>query len=133
MALRLFDMPGKNRLEQFLQIPAEQEEKAQNSARDLLCAACGHPVTRDDQRISVAGGHTHDCTNPHGLRFRIGCFASAPGCRIVGDGYLENTWFAGYSWRVTLCHNCHEHLGWYFRADERSFFGLILARLRFSS
>jgi hypothetical protein len=60
--------------------------------------------------------------------FRIGCFANAPGCEVIGEPTTEHTWFSGYAWSYAVCTGCLTHLGWYF-TDGRSFFGLILDRL----
>lgn len=41
----------------------------------------------------------------------------------------EFSWFPGYSWQITLCANCRQHLGWKFVATKnnylpKSFYGL---------
>ena len=95
----------------------------------LVCAACGHDVTEDTAAIEVSGNHTHTCTNPEGITFRIGCFAYAAGCRMAGSTTFAHTWFAGYQWRHALCDRCQTHLGWQFIGAENKFFGLILNRL----
>lgn len=97
--------------------------------RRLLCARCGHPVTRQGERIDVEGAHEHRRANPAGYRFHFGCFRAAPGCASQGPGTIEYTWFAGYAWRIALCANCLEHLGWRFERGDDSFYGLILERL----
>lgn len=99
------------------------------SPRALLCAACGTPVTSDEDRIAMAGRHEHRCVNPHGILFHIGCFRSAPGCRVWGAATTEFTWFPGFAWRYAECKNCGVHLGWLYEGEAESFFGLILARL----
>jgi len=95
----------------------------------LVCGHCGHPIAREADRIAVGGNLTHDCTNPHGMTFRIGCFRHARGCKTVGPSTDEFTWFAGYVWTVAVCRNCDSHLGWLFRAVSDRFYGLILDRL----
>jgi hypothetical protein len=95
----------------------------------LVCAACGHVVTRLADQTAVNGEHAHTCTNPHGKTFHIGCFREAKGCKAVGPSTDEFTWFAGYVWSVALCRNCDVHLGWLFRSSTDRFFGLILDRL----
>jgi hypothetical protein len=95
----------------------------------LVCARCRGLVTSRASAISVGGGHAHTFANPHGLEFRIGCFADAPGCAELGGESSYWTWFAGFSWRVSLCRQCGEHLGWLFRSADARFFGLILDRL----
>jgi hypothetical protein len=103
-------------------------EKARQERR-LFCALCRHPVTHQDQRIRVNGGHEHRCTNPGGYIFDIGCFHEAAGCVAVGAATEAHTWFEGYAWRVALCAGCERHLGWRFAAPADFFHGLILDRL----
>ena len=45
---------------------AKPEAKPKKEKR-LFCAACRHPVTHQDERIIVQGGHEHRCTNPQGI------------------------------------------------------------------
>ncbi len=97
--------------------------------RRLFCAACNHPITTQDARTIVQGGHEHTFTNPHGLAFHIGCFRSAPGCVAIGVPTTAHTWFRGYAWMIGLCGNCERHIGWLFRSPADDFHGLILSRL----
>lgn len=77
----------------------------------------------------VNASHLHKRQNPAGIHFVFGCFAAAPGCRVIGRPTLEHTWFAGCRWRLALCGSCGEHLGWAF-ANGKHFFGLIIDRLK---
>jgi hypothetical protein len=95
----------------------------------LYCAACRHPVTRQDERVRVDGGEEHLFTNPFGLTFRIACFREAQGCRVIGPATTEHTWFPGYLWRVALCAVCDAHLGWMYASNADRFHGLIVNRL----
>jgi hypothetical protein len=99
------------------------------TARIYWCVACRTLVTSEAERLEVAGAHEHSFVNPAGLRFVIGCFGAAAGCRVDGEPTLEHTWFAGHTWSYASCKNCQAHLGWYFAADRARFFGLILSRL----
>ncbi|MEW6218367.1 MAG: cereblon family protein [Thermodesulfobacteriota bacterium] len=96
----------------------------------LLCAACGQPVTTPEAAIAVAGGHVHTFFNPAGFAFTIGCFDAAPGASAAGLPTLEHTWFPGCAWSYVLCCRCHAHLGWLFQGRGLRFFGLVLDRLR---
>jgi hypothetical protein len=98
-------------------------------ARVYWCAECRTPVASESDCIDVGGAYEHTFTNPAGVRFTIGCFRAARGCRVDGEPTLEFTWFAGYAWSYAACTNCGVHLGWYFEAEGARFFGLILARL----
>jgi hypothetical protein len=99
-------------------------------ARALVCAACSSIVTEPSQRLRVQSRHEHTFANPAGFVYRIGCFATACGARPFGAPSEEHTWFAGYAWRMAVCHGCGEHLGWLFAGSGPSFWGLILERLR---
>jgi hypothetical protein len=95
----------------------------------LVCARCLSLVTSRASALSMGGSHVHTFANPHGFEFRIGCFADAPGCVEQGGESDYWTWFPGFTWRVSLCRSCGEHLGWLFRSPDARFFGLILDRL----
>lgn len=125
-ALLFFDPHGEPQRRGRTRVKADEASRRE---RRLFCAACKQPVTHQDERIAVAGGHEHRCTNPHGLSFRIGCFRDAAGCAAVGAATIEYTWFQGYAWRIAVCAHCRAHLGWRFEADAERFHGLIVDRL----
>lgn len=126
--------------EPVIGIPTKEPKKRAKLARSrgdgkqhLVCAACAHPITRAQDETSRRGLHVHCFSNPGGFVYRIGCFAAAPGIIQAGTATSEDTWFAGFSWRIGLCGGCREHLGWSFAAsDGDGFFGLILDRLTVS-
>jgi len=97
--------------------------------KPIFCRACGAAITTGDQRLAVAGSHSHAFFNPAGIAFEIGCFKSAPGCVVTGAATDEFTWFAGYLWRFASCSQCRAHLGWFYEMAEHAFFGLILTSL----
>jgi hypothetical protein len=86
-------------------------------------------VTTTAARIEAGGGHEHTFVNPHGIRYHIGCFATAAGCVPVGEPSAYWTWFPGHTWRIEVCRNCREHLGWLFESADSEFHGLVLDRL----
>jgi hypothetical protein len=98
-------------------------------ARAIVCAACRRRITTPEARIEIAGRHDHECVNPHGWRWRIGCFAVAEGLVVVSDPDPTWSWFPGYTWQIQHCAGCGRLLGWLYRAGESSFHGLILAHL----
>ncbi len=109
--------------------PDVEDVLALSSGRRLLCVACAEPVTTDEYRIQVEGRHSHLRTNPAGFDFEFGCFSEAPGAIVVGEATDEHTWFAGFSWRFSICRGCGFHLGWRFESGSDRFHGLILDRL----
>lgn len=96
----------------------------------LICAQCGHVITRPEARIERGGDFLHRRSNPHGYEFEFGCFAEAEGAAALGEVSEAFTWFSGYAWQLAVCRRCDLHLGWCFRAAADVFFGLILDRLR---
>ncbi len=109
--------------------PGTQDKTDLEAEKAIRCGACRHEITTADRIISVNGGHIHTFANPGGFVFDIGCFSDAPGCMNRGDFTSEFTWFAGYSWRFSLCSSCYAHLGWQYQGKEHGFYGLILANL----
>lgn len=96
---------------------------------DVRCAACGHPLTDRRERIEVDGAHEHVRENPHGHRYRFGCFDRAPGAVAAGNQTDEWTWFAGHRWQTAYCRGCGAHVGWAFLTNARRFWGLIADRV----
>jgi len=94
----------------------------------LLCAACRSFIAEVHSGISVNGAHAHTFINPAGVIHKVGCFASAPGARAVGEASAYWTWFPGFAWQVALCGGCGEHIGWCFAAAEQRFVALLLER-----
>ena len=122
------DRSGSPNIERMLDV-VEESDDDRGKGRRLLCAACATAITTEANRITVNGGHAHTFTNPHGIEYHIGCFQRAPGCGLAGRATDEFSWFAAHRWQVALCAGCGAHLGWRFRSETRSFYGLIDARL----
>jgi hypothetical protein len=108
----------------------QNEEQEKTGEERFLCRQCLHPITKSSSRLQKNGQHVHSFSNPAGITFRIGCFSAASGCRLSGPKVAAYSWFAGFTWQLALCGNCHSHLGWHFdSADADQFFALILAYL----
>jgi hypothetical protein len=106
------------------------EETDTASDKAIRCRQCQHIITRPSHKLDVAGQHIYCFRNPADVDFVIGCFSLAEGCRTLGEATHEHSWFHGYSWRIALCGQCGEHLGWHY--DNESgvrFFGLIINKL----
>ncbi len=103
---------------------------ATNHRGDIQCKSCGFPISSSDQCIKVSGRHDHQCVNPLGYAFHIGCFGEAFGCAISGDAVSADIWFPSFRWQFASCSRCSKHLGWYFQdAAVGYFYGLILSRV----
>jgi len=113
----------KGRVKKSTRAMVDNKEK-----RALVCKACGHVITTDEERISINGQHVYTRVNPGGIEYTFACFREAPGCRQAGVSSYEHTWFAGHSWQIAVCGGCGEHLGWRFR-NGNVFYGLIEDRL----
>jgi hypothetical protein len=113
--------------------PVQEKPKRETEAgvpQTIRCRACRADITFLEARISLSGSHEHFFRNPAGIRFRVGCFAYAPGAETFGIPTEEHTWFEGYAWCLALCSSCTTHIGWNYRSDEGgSFFGLIVDQL----
>lgn len=107
-----------------------RDEYAEKTGRrNLVCASCGHFVTRVSEKIQVRGRHDHSFGNL-GYLVKLGCFRNAPGCigvERISNGY---SWFRGYAWEIQLCRHCHDQLGWKYMNRDESFYGLIFGMLR---
>jgi len=107
----------------------ETEDVKKMLQKDLVCANCGHPVTKVAEKIDVRGRHDHSFTNL-GYLVRLGCFRNAQGCvgiQRISKGY---SWFRGYSWQIQVCRECFTQLGWKYMSQNNSFYGLIFNMLR---
>lgn len=125
----LFDTLDWRLIERRIRETFKESEQPRHG-QNLCCGYCRRQVTREDLRIPVQGSHQHVYSNPHGIVFEIGCFASASGCQAVGVPTEEWTWFRGFAWQIAICKGCGEHLGWrYSNTGSDTFFGLILGRL----
>ena len=128
--LRLKDVPPAPVDTSPLKPKDKPEDAPETAAPDapLVCARCGHPITRERHRTAVNGRHAHTRVNPHGYVFHFGCFAQAEGCRVLGPPTAEDSWFPGFVWEYAHCAACRTHLGWAFHG-EGDFFGLLMERL----
>jgi len=107
------------------------EDEADGNMREwrLICASCGHLVTKVAEKIEVRGRHNHDFPY-YGDIVRLGCYRNAPGCvgiERISNGY---SWFRGYSWQIQLCRNCYIQLGWKYMSQDDRFYGLVFKMLR---
>jgi hypothetical protein len=112
------------------EILRSRRKEGRREEENLYCFVCGRIVTQARYRISVDGTHRHSFTNPGGYRFEIGCFREAQGCEQTGEFTDFYSWFTGYAWRYAMCRSCRVHLGWVYKGEGDSFFGLVLDRLR---
>ena len=110
-----------------MQLSVERDaEKTSQKENWYLCKQCHNRITNLESRVSINGKHCHAFANPSGIVFEIVCFSATRGYTLSGNPSYEFTWFAGYSWQIMICANCHAHLGWLFQnKTSAAFFGLI--------
>ena len=107
------------------------DEEKQNS---VLCRQCGRETSSPDllmvSPLSPFVLEKHNRTmfgsslsvpverlrNPAGVEFSVITFSKA-GCQGVGPWTSDHTWYPGHSWRVCLCPQCGQHMGWMFEPD----------------
>jgi hypothetical protein len=107
----------------------EDEEDEVLKQTRLLCAACGHPVTKVAEKTEIFGRHDHGFAYYNEL-VQLGCYLKAEGCigvERISHGY---SWFRGYAWQIQLCKNCYTQLGWKYMSQNDSFYGLVFNTLR---
>ena len=96
----------------------------------MRCAAAAGALAPDAARIAINGTHEHEFMNPSGIRFRVGCFATAPGCMPEGERSTVWTWFPGHAWQIELCRACGgaPRVVVPRRARRSAFYGLVRDR-----
>jgi hypothetical protein len=107
----------------------EDEDREKAGQKNLVCASCGHLVTKVSEKIDVRGRHDHSFGNL-GYLVKLGCFRNAPGCTGVGRVSHGYSWFPGYAWQIQVCQKCYTQLGWKYMTRYDSFYGLIFGVLR---
>jgi hypothetical protein len=80
-------------------------------------------------RLNIDGSHKHVFSNPHGFMHHFGCYQDALGCAIEGAAVAADSWFPGYLWRLAMCADCGQHIGWLFEHDDH-FYGLLLDKIQ---
>jgi len=95
----------------------------------VRCRSCHFKIAQQSDRVRINDADNQIFENPAGIFYRVVCFTQAPGSISISDYTEHNTWFPGYSWSITFCRSCNNHLGWHYRAGTEDFFGLIADRL----
>jgi hypothetical protein len=115
---------------ELIEIGPETDNQEKTEREHLiLCKFCGNHITSPKEIIEIGDNHSHTFSNPAGKTFIIGCFLTAIGCLNYGDSTTEYTWFPGFNWCYALCSGCHSHIGWFYKSNKNSFYGLILNSL----
>ncbi|EAT43509.1 AAEL005067-PA [Aedes aegypti] len=98
----------------------------------FLCKRCDNEIGsfNDIFAMNKQGVQTSYC-NPSGyVHDTLTIYKTKENSTFTVDRpSTEYSWFPGYSWQITLCSNCRQHLGWKFVATKnnylpKSFYGL---------
>ena len=101
----------------------------ESAPKGICCAHCHTHITQTESAIEVQGKHQHIVTNPNGITFNISLYAQAT-CHAQTEAISDYSWFTGYEWRIVICPNCQQHLGWsYQQGHSPDFYGLITDKL----
>jgi|TARA_B100000809_G_scaffold75340_3_gene73073 hypothetical protein len=95
----------------------------------VFCLACSHVLAHAHDRLNIDGSHEHVFSNPHGFTHHFGCYQEALGCAIEGPPVAADSWFPGYLWRLAMCADCGQHIGWLFEHDDY-FYGLLVDKIQ---
>lgn len=112
--------------------PETAEFTGQNEIYDqkwVRCRNCSLRIALQSDKVNINHADSHIFENPAGIFYRVICFTHAPGATNISEYTNDNTWFTGYSWSITICRSCNNHLGWHYISCSADFFGLIADRL----
>ena len=90
----------------------------------LVCVQCNHVIGDPRDIFEILGRREHAFINPIGTLHQFRSYREALGCAITGARNRGDTWFPGYTWRLAMCSNCGQHMGWFFESND-SFYGII--------
>ena len=100
----------------FILQKLEKSKKGQSSIR---CKHCGATISQMRQIFSVGGseGTAGSYVNCHGIVHHTMTLRDIESQSVICVGHPEtkDSWFPGYSWQISYCAVCHDHLGWKFR------------------
>ncbi|KAG4079563.1 hypothetical protein HA402_012333 [Bradysia odoriphaga] len=106
--------------------------KSMNVIRFFICKHCRSKLANFNTLFAMSkqGVQSSYC-NPSGFIHETNTVYSTlhNAVYVTGRPTEEFSWFPGYSWQITSCSTCHNHLGWKFLAIKesvvpKSFFGL---------
>ncbi len=105
-----------------------------NGAKAYACAACGVLMTSSDRLLPVQGSNQHRFINPAGVECDFHTFYACPGAVALGEPTDAHSWFVGYAWRMAFCHQCGQHVGWFYESISHKrpplqFWGILQTRL----
>lgn len=126
----IYFKPLKTGYEYNESLPDEDMRTKEDSDKKWIrCRNCNYKIALVSDKIKIENADIHIFENPAGIFFRVVCFSEAPGSINISDYTMDNTWFSGWLWSITLCRSCNNHIGWNYTSGSRDFYGLIADRL----
>ncbi|CAL8106858.1 unnamed protein product [Calicophoron daubneyi] len=97
-----------------------------------VCGMCDSQITSNRYIVCLAQeGSFQTYVNPAGILHDMVTVSQVVDSSVtsIGSPSSEYSWFPGYSWTITNCSRCSQHLGWLFTADKdelrpRRFWGI---------
>merc|ERR1712071_718992 len=102
----------------------------------LCCRECDHAVARQTDVFSMSKeGPQGAYVNPFGHVHETLTVHKADGIKVITPPSTEFSCFPGYSWAITECAYCRNHMGWLFTATKshlqpEKFWGLCRGSLK---
>nr|CAB3233636.1 protein cereblon [Phallusia mammillata] len=101
----------------------------------ITCSGCSALVANRKDVFSMSKSGTMAAyVNPGGVVHETLTLYKVKGLTYVGRSTTEHSWFPGYAWTICQCAECHQHMGWKFKATKddltpKLFWGLTRSSL----
>lgn len=125
----LLELPTPIRLRKLIEVF--------DSYSTVCCAGCSMPVADTNEMFCMSNDMVQNAfVNKHGFVHDTITFRNLS-CRpaLWGSPTTKDSWYPGYSWTITYCSGCMNHLGWLFRStkaelEPKTFWGLSRRSLK---
>ena len=113
---------------------SEQAETTNTEKQHFYrCKQCKIPVAHQGTECSIGDQKSHSMqVNPHGYLHQVLTVKDAFNVFFYGNFVPADSWFPGYLWRLCLCIQCANHIGWSYHLPDQqaySFIGLRRASI----
>ncbi|XP_061710609.1 uncharacterized protein LOC133520244 [Cydia pomonella] len=114
----------------FLEAVGKNSTGFQNP-ENILCRGCGSKASSANFIISKLSPFSHYAFNdtlfnrekvlvqvvPHDIIFQFPVITITQStCQGFGEWQVDNSWFPGYRWKLCICPDCGQFLGWIFES-----------------
>ncbi|GMF38749.1 unnamed protein product [Phytophthora fragariaefolia] len=105
-------------MDSTVRILRREIELLEQVEEDIFCSMCGSFLanTREIFSMTARGAAGGTFVNPGGHVFQVLTLREVERAHVFVDIHrsIEDTWFEGYTWSITHCNSCYQHLGWRF-------------------